>query len=1271
MVRKIEKNLIGREDLLLGKGIINQTRNSESFPITKLDIPFIVTSYEELRGLDVNKIHVAGYVNNSAELSLYTYNANNIAPESLPEIVSSTNSAGTWGIIVLAGGSTTTIFEGLTPEEKASIKGQSIAPLLIYMSSATGVPLTPTGGFYDFASNTLNAPPGWTEDFPVNNNVNIYVSRSTAMTIGANTIDLTLIWSTPIIAYERGEIGGSLSVAEITVYKRVSAKPDRPIGGSFDFSTQLLTAPAGWSVGIPEGTGPVYVSITLAVVNRPTETDTTLDWSDPVIAFRDGASALVVTELQLFRRSAVIPDTPVGGSYALTHAANGEFSTVVTPPDGWTIAVPSGSDPAYVTTTFGSVGTPALGVTASVQLANWSAPVVAFADGSNTGGGEPGASVDIIFRRSPTKPDTPAPSAGTPAGWVTNPDNVTGATGTIWAVFGHKMVGGTLFNWVAPVKVEGSDGSAVDIIFKRSEVQPDTPAPSAGTPPGWVTDFGTLERTLKIWASLGTKKAGAALFTWMTPYIVEGQDGKDGQDAVTSVVLDIEEIKVYTRGELPLITTDEAPFTAVSGHVAPASSRNPTSIAYGNNMLYSLVSFNSRLYRTNLTTKINVNIGQIASAASSGIRDRVSPVHIFFIGDTLYGLTGNAGGAGTKLYTINLLNAEATSVASETAPTTPDPSILRDFAYNDVTNTVYAITADALYTFDITTLARTQVGIASRFELDESNMTGITFVDGILYGIGISTSSLVTINLDTGVALKLATLPSTITRGSNRTTAQDFTSNGDVAYTIVDANLFSLHLANIGIGEDTPIGGTLDSTLTADGATTLVVTPPAGWSNTVPAGTTTAYVATTAALIEPGTAELPNTSTTLTDWYPPKPAFLTGETATTGIAGTTVDLIFIKSKLEPIEPEPSIGVPAGWFTDPDDLEGILPAWVSFGFRTASGDKFTWSRARELDNTSGSKLIVNSMLGRPGASFHTLTLRGGIFPLDAVASADFLLHFGRNPVLDDILIYRNDAGTEVSIKRFTGSVWVDPGLFITGDVIALGTIAGDRFTAGTEITAPLIKGGSVQLIGTAYMKIQSATPFGPDNLIDWYGPRALLPNGNVNFVHVTKARGKFWLDAVGGAYFAGTIEGIATTVPPAKIVHSAQTQTADTSLGLGPFNSNGGNIIITAAFSFSSSALSITTGAGAVPTVTLSLQRETSPGVYMQVQASNLVGSIKESGIGFVSTTKSVAGALSYTDTLQVTTDRTYRVVLVNPVNISPISGSLINTGYFLSIQSEE
>ncbi|CCN69794.1 phage tail tip protein [Vibrio nigripulchritudo] len=106
----------------------------------------------------------------------------------------------------------------------------------------------------------------------------------------------------------------------------------------------------------------------------------------------------------------------------------------------------------------------------------------------------------------------------------------------------------------------------------------------------------------------------------------------------------------------------------------------------------------------------------------------------------------------------------------------------------------------------------------------------------------------------------------------------------------------------------------------------------------------------------------------------------------------------------------------------------------------------------------SQADIQALDGLNGAGFYTLTLRNGTFPSDVLATGDFVYAYKRNPVLDDHLTYRNANGYTSSTKRFDGTRWVSPTMLIHGDLLATGSVSGDRFRANSEIASPLIKGG---------------------------------------------------------------------------------------------------------------------------------------------------------------------------------------------------------------------
>ena len=112
--------------------------------------------------------------------------------------------------------------------------------------------------------------------------------------------------------------------------------PCNPTGGSFNFGTQALTPPTGWSTSISSGTNPVYTAIGQASIVGLTGTAVPT-WSNAELVFQngedgaagtDGADGLSTYQAKIFRRSSTEPDTPTGGVF--------NFGTeVLTPPTDW------------------------------------------------------------------------------------------------------------------------------------------------------------------------------------------------------------------------------------------------------------------------------------------------------------------------------------------------------------------------------------------------------------------------------------------------------------------------------------------------------------------------------------------------------------------------------------------------------------------------------------------------------------------------------------------------------------------------------------------------------------------------------------------------------------------------------------------------------------------------------------------------------------------------------------------------------------------------
>ena len=98
----------------------------------------------------------------------------------------------------------------------------------------------------------------------------------------------------------------------------------------------------------------------------------------------------------------------------------------------------------------------------------------------------------------------------------------------------------------------------------------------------------------------------------------------------------------------------------------------------------------------------------------------------------------------------------------------------------------------------------------------------------------------------------------------------------------------------------------------------------------------------------------------------------------------------------------------------------------------------------------------------GGLFRIQTQDGKFPTNNDEATQMFYREFGFYPARDTtLIIYSLDGTGKVAhseTRMYNGAKWVEPAMFLDGDLIATGTMRGDRLIAGTEIRAPQITGG---------------------------------------------------------------------------------------------------------------------------------------------------------------------------------------------------------------------
>ena len=253
--------------------------------------------------------------------------------------------------------------------------------------------------------------------------------------------------------------------------------------------------------------------------------------------------------------------------------------------------------------------------------------------------------------------------------------------------------------------------------------------------------------------------------------------------------------------------------------------------------------------------------------------------------------------------------------------------------------------------------------------------------------------------------------------------------------------------------------------------------------------------------------------------------------------------------------------------------------------------------------------------------------------------------------DRVTIYKSSDPAVQTIKRFNGSNWVAYTLYVHGSAMIEDTLDAKVIRAGTKMTAPIIEGGTirgaiVEMKGTNYMKIQSATPFGPHNLIEWYGKVTGNVSGStVLYNNLTKTNAVTYVDDEGSPYFGGTI--IAGTL-------TTSTQNPSTgsyvTLDTESFGSNGKQIAIVCSASSTGSSGEIsgscsTSNPDRHPLVTLQLYEVSSSGAETLVKVENGEGNYICSPEGSNRKIESytLGKSFTYFDNKLSTADRKYRL----------------------------
>jgi len=175
--------------------------------------------------------------------------------------------------------------------------GTSVYIATVYQQVATQ-PSVPTGGTYNFSTNTLTPPAGWSIAQPTTTTVPTYAVDYLFSTTTPSTTVIATTWSNERIEAVAGASGSNgVSIHVVELYQQAATAPALPTGTTYNFSTDTLTGTLGsWLRTMPpSSTTPTYVTVCTFTVTAPTVSQTNSTWSTAVVIAQNGATGAAGT----------------------------------------------------------------------------------------------------------------------------------------------------------------------------------------------------------------------------------------------------------------------------------------------------------------------------------------------------------------------------------------------------------------------------------------------------------------------------------------------------------------------------------------------------------------------------------------------------------------------------------------------------------------------------------------------------------------------------------------------------------------------------------------------------------------------------------------------------------------------------------------------------------------------------------------------------------------------------------------------------------------
>src|SRR6201993_586466 len=304
----------------------------------------------------------------------------------------------------------------LAQDGSDGVSGLNNALVYAYQRAAS-TPAVPSATVtYTFASGITTGLDNGVTSTPPTGTLPIYVTVATAASLNPTDTITSAEWASPIIFAQNGTAGLNSSTVFLYKVTMTSATPSLPSAAvTYTFATSVATGvDNGWTQSLPtSGGGYRWITTASALSNTSTDVIPPSEWAPAALLSQDGdtgpqglqglqgnsgTNGLNNAIVFIYQRATSAPSLPSATvTYTFATAAITGLN------NGWTSAVPTGSNPLYLASATASSSTSS----DTIASNEWTTPVILAQDGTSA----INAATVYLFQRTTTSTAPSVPSS--------------------------------------------------------------------------------------------------------------------------------------------------------------------------------------------------------------------------------------------------------------------------------------------------------------------------------------------------------------------------------------------------------------------------------------------------------------------------------------------------------------------------------------------------------------------------------------------------------------------------------------------------------------------------------------------------------------------------------------------------------------------------------------------------------------------------------------------------------------------------------------------